>query len=236
MSFETMRVRAVLSQNSDALGGVIFASLFIGLAIWWAGHNEVASAPTMASVTVKVSADSEHGSGVYLGNGVVLTVKHVADPKNGALTVTFSDGKKVKGIASFTSPDADYALVKISELVNEPVGVLACRDIKAGEPLQVAGYPVDWGFLISHVIADNPLPKVEGAPKWDTYIVEGALAPGQSGGPAFDKDGKVVGLADAILIEPGLLVPVTVPSGFGLIVPTSTFCNELPNVHSSDSQ
>lgn len=186
--------------------------------------------------TVRINEGSptshEGASGVYLGNGLVLTARHVAvysDPANPAsgtatrntLYVITHDGKSHAAEIAFVSDDLDYAILKVSPL-NIPAAHLACRKPALDEPVTVVGNPLlIISDAVSHgtVASDVPV-TFEDLLEVGLTPLRAIIIPGNSGGPVFDSEGQVLGIA-VVAIADGV---------YGAMVSSQNICNEIPRV------
>lgn len=173
---------------------------------------------------VEVLVGGGHGSGVVLAHGYVLTAGHVAEmATDGVLTIKhpragdWVDEWTAKVV--WIDKQQDFALLKINAVVTDdtvPHATLACKPPELGQPVTIAGWPVDLGLVISKgYIGSGEGPRAFWA---KSYIVIGAIAPGNSGGPVYADDGTVIGLAVGVLSGTPL----------DIIVPVDAICDELP--------
>lgn len=146
-------------------------------------------------------------SGVYIGNGVVITAKHCTDPEGNKLksaSVIFDNGGTLVDAPSFdatviwAADKADIAAFKISVNTNVKSAELACRDPKIGETIEVVGNPLGVDFVHTW---GRVAGVVRTSPDGEEYLVpvDVAIASGNSGGPVYDAFGKVLGIADAVI-------------------------------------
>ena len=146
-------------------------------------------------------------SGVYIGNGVVITAKHCTSPEGNKLksaSVIFDNGGTPEGAPSFdatvlwAADKSDIAAFKITVNVDVKSAELACRDPKIGEPIEVVGNPLDVDFV-------HTWGRIAGVtrtfPNGEEFVVpvDVAIASGNSGGPIYDALGKILGIADAVI-------------------------------------
>lgn len=154
------------------------------------------SAPWDAAckVTVNLRAGlANGGSGTLIGvtqnEALVLTVQHVAERVGQTATCQFGD-VKVHGYVLATHPTADLALI----LVQRPPGIQpvpVAHATSANGPYYMAGYPgYDRDTLRyqrgDYVDQDS-----------DTLVITCRPEKGMSGGPTFDRYGRVVGAVSA---------------------------------------
>src|SRR5487761_282489 len=177
-------------------------------------------------------------SGVYLGNGLVLTARHcvLSDPSDATsklndLWVVSFNGQTVKAVTTSFGEDNDYAFLTV-EGFKSAAAQLACRAPVLAEPVTVIGHPflvLDWAVSTGIVSTNRPLDNdvVFASTGKDTlgilgwrYLVAATapVLPGNSGGPVFDANGDVIGVLVA---------------GFGSFsgfIPMSAICAELPRL------
>lgn len=155
---------------------------------------------------------SGHGSGFHLGGGLVMTAAHVAvvSPK---FTVQTDDGRTVDGEVLWTNTAYDVAMIDAPQLAAKSVP-LACRDPFVGEAIAIRGSPLDIGFTTTHGLVVS---RAAERGYWKSAIVADATAaPGNSGGPVYDRRGNVVGMLVGMYRQ---------QAAFSLIVPGSTLCH-----------
>ena len=151
---------------------------------------------------------SVRGSGIYLGDGYILTARHATKRQGGG---TAADPPHVSVISS-TLEEApatlvgvnqflDVALYRISqEMVPHGLSARTFSQAEAlpGERVFTVGYPLGWGPAISYGHIGNP----------DTFLqtvqsrlmqVDLSACSGNSGGGLFNARGEIVGLVHAII-------------------------------------
>lgn len=100
-------------------------------------------------------------------------------------------------------PDADWALFPLSEKPRW-LGRAKFSTAVRGEVVTAVGYP--WsGFWMSSGLVVGVADAINNATQLGPKIllVDANIAPGSSGGPLFDRHGKIVGIVAAHAIEPG---------------------------------
>lgn len=151
----------------------------------------------IAPSVVYVNRGDAFGSGFFVADGQVLTNAHVVGEKD-RVQVVLHDGRRVEGTVLERGKDGlDLALVEV------PVhGVRALPLGSAG--LRIGGWVASvghgyggvWTFTTGMV--SNIYPLDGDRPVFQTQI---PLNPGASGGPVFDREGRVVGVVTAGIEE-----------------------------------
>jgi S1-C subfamily serine protease len=201
-------------------GTIIAAALLlVGSFVW---PHAIPSQAIAGSSTVKIVLERGHGSGVYIGNNLILTAAHVVvDAKDGMVKVKTERGNILTGEVLWSSKARDVALVRVSGTVGLKAATLSCQPPKPGDIIQARGNPLSVEFFSSwgHVDGEQRTmgPWLVGVPTDMTIL------PGMSGGPVFGTDGRVVGLAVGVLMAPAGFGGVSF-TGATLIVPGSTIC------------
>jgi serine protease Do len=146
---------------------------------------------TLDKVTPSVVAVSG-GSGVVVSeDGIVLTVAHVGGRAGRDVTITFPDGQKVKGKTLGNDRGVDAGLVKITDEGSWPHAEMGkSTDLKAGQWCLTLGYPVSFERGKAPVVRigrvlQNQSPMI---------VTDCTIMGGDSGGPLFDLDGRVIGI------------------------------------------
>ncbi len=143
------------------------------------------------------------GSGFIIdADGLILTNAHVVDDAD-QVTVKLTDKREFTATVLGKDRQTDVAVLKI-EAKNLPTVVLGNPDdLKVGEWVLAIGSP--FGFDNS-VTAGIVSAKGRALPD-DTYVpflqTDVAVNPGNSGGPLFNLDGKVVGINSQIFSRTG---------------------------------
>jgi len=162
--------------------------------------------------TVGVVKGNSAGSGVIVSeDGYVLTAAHVIGNKaDQDVTLIMPDGKHVKAKTCGANAGIDSGMIKISEEGKWPFAPMGeSQSLKKGEWCFSLGHPGGYHpnrkpVLRVGRILDNS----------DTVVrTDCTLVGGDSGGPLFDLDGKVIGIHSRI----GL------PIAFNFHVPVDTF-------------
>ena len=157
-------------------------------------HVEKIIAKVMpAVVNVKIGAQ---GSGVVISeDGFVLTAGHVSGQPGRECTITFPDGKAVKGKSLGQNKTADSGLLKITTEGKYSFCEMGkSGEVKKGQWVMAIGHPGGWKQGRTPPVrlgrVNSPVDK------W--VFTECTLVGGDSGGPLFDMHGRVIGIHSRI--------------------------------------
>lgn len=153
------------------------------------------------------------GSGIILRpSGMILTNAHVVGPSRAGLTVELWDGRTMPAVVTASDAARDLATVQVAGAAGLPVLKFRATEAKAGEPVIAIGNP--WGFAgaMSKGVARGIGPVTRlGRRSWLQAAIR--LAPGNSGGPLADADGRVLGINTMVM---GDGVSLAVPAASAL--------------------
>jgi serine protease Do len=146
--------------------------------------------------TVGVQIGSAQGSGVIVSkDGYVLTAGHVSGQPGRDVTLILQDGKKIKGKTLGSNSRIDSGMIKITEEKEWPFLEMGkSADLKRGQWVIAAGHP--GGYRPGRtppVRLGRVLDATDSLVRTDCTLVGG-----DSGGPLFDMEGKVIGIHSRI--------------------------------------
>lgn len=167
----------------------------------------LASLPKAKAATVSIDLGNGFGSGVIVSkDGLVMSAAHVTGGVGKKVTIIMPDGTKRKAKTLGLMADTDAALAQITEPGEYPfVELNRTGEIELG----------DWVFSLGHSGGFN---KDRGAVARlarlvrvanTTYQTDGTLIGGDSGGPLFDIQGRLIGIHSRV--GPQLPVNMHVP-------------------------
>lgn len=155
------------------------------------------------------------GSGFIISSdGTIVTNNHVVKGAR-TLSVTLDDGTVLPAKVVGTDPRTDIAVLKVDAKKPLPFIQLGnSRNVKPGEWVVAMGNPFGLGGSVTAGIV-SAVSRDIGAGPYDQFIqVDAPINQGNSGGPLFTQDGKVIGMNTAILSPTGGSV------GIGFAIPS----------------
>ncbi|MEO8494002.1 MAG: trypsin-like peptidase domain-containing protein [Planctomycetota bacterium] len=156
-------------------------------------------AAQVVQCTVGVQVGNNHGSGVVITeSGYVLTAAHVTERPGRNATIRFPDGKTVRGKTLGLHTHADGALIKITEEGSWPFAPVVTLDDypypKPGDWCIATGHPGGFDKDRTPPVRLGRIIDVN-----ETVIrTDCAINSGDSGGPLFDMQGRVIGIHSRI--------------------------------------
>lgn len=174
----------------------------------------LAAIPKAQAATVCIDLGDGSGSGVIINaEGLVMTAAHVSTGVGKDVKVIMPDGTKLKAETLGLDSETDAALLRITEKLPEGkafpfVEINKSDDTKLG----------DWVFSLGH---SGGFDKERGAVSRigrlvrvanTTIQTDGALIGGDSGGPLFDMEGRLIGIHSRVgaVVGVNMHVPVKV--------------------------
>ncbi|MBY0382550.1 MAG: Do family serine endopeptidase [Xanthobacteraceae bacterium] len=156
------------------------------------------------------------GSGFFISaDGYAVTNNHVVDSAE-KVEVTTDDGKTYKAKVIGTDPRTDLALIKVEGGGNFPYAKLSDEQPRIGDWVLAVGNPFGLGGTVTAGIVSARGRDIGNGPYDDFIQIDAPVNKGNSGGPAFDIDGDVIGVNTAIYSPSGGSV------GIAFSIPAST--------------
>lgn len=203
-----------------AVFGVVF---IVSLAYAFQGDGvKIKPHYVQSQSTVKVLAGQGHGSGVYIGNGIVITAAHVVAHVEEA-TLKLRSGELIDAEILWSNKKRDVAALKVQPTNALASAEVSCTIPSVGDSIYSEGNPANIEFItVWGKIAGEP----QSLPLWDFVVpTDMTTVPGQSGGPVFNEAGKVVGITAGVMVLPMGFGASLIAIGY--IVPASTICELL---------
>ena len=167
------------------------------------------------------------GSGFIISaDGYAVTNNHVVQDAN-EVTVTLNDGTELKAEVIGTDPKTDLALIKIDSDKKFDFVAFTGSEPRVGDWVMAVGNPFGLGGTVTTGII-SARGRVIGAGPYDDFLqIDAAINRGNSGGPAFNLEGEVVGINTAIFSPSGGSV------GIGFAIPASVAENVITSLKES---
>ena len=168
----------------------------------------------------KQRPSGEKGQAVGTGfivdaKGTIVTNYHVVS-KADSITVTMSDGTKLPAKMLGGDEKTDLAVLKVESDKALPFVTFGdASKVRVGQAVMAVGNPFGLGGTVTTGIVSARGRDIQSGP-FDDYIqTDAAINRGNSGGPLFDMDGKVIGINTAIYSPTGGNI------GLGFAIPSS---------------
>ncbi len=182
-------------------------------------HLLPATGPTYVTLTVSRKDPSESdsrsntggqavtsGSGYLVdGNGYVMTAAHVALAKGNAVSARASNGRVYSGTVVAIKPENDMAVIKLKGFMGKSVSPASPGCVAKGDLVYTLGRPHSQGdlarvgaFEAKHFGRAVAYGKF-GYP--DALVLHMGTQKGESGGPVFDGNGKLIGMVVSTLSD-----------------------------------
>src|SRR5258708_6839289 len=156
------------------------------------------------------------GSGFFISaDGYAVTNNHVVDGA-AKVEVTTDDGKTYSAKVIGTDARTDVALIKVEGGSNFPFAKLSDGKPRIGDWVLAVGNPFGLGGTVTAGIVSASGRDIGNGPYDDFIQIDAPVNKGNSGGPAFDTNGEVMGVNPAIYSPSGGSV------GIAFSIPAST--------------
>jgi serine protease Do len=156
------------------------------------------------------------GSGFFISSdGYAVTNNHVVDHAK-TVQIKTDDGVTYKAKVIGTDPKTDLALIKVDADKSFPYVQFAQHEPRIGDWVVAVGNPFGLGGTVTAGIVSARGRDIGSGP-YDDYIqIDAPINKGNSGGPAFNVNGNVIGVNTAIYSPSGGSV------GIGFDIPAET--------------
>jgi serine protease Do len=156
------------------------------------------------------------GSGFFISaDGFAVTNNHVVDGAD-KVEVTTDDGKTYTAKVIGTDARTDLALIKVEGGSNFPFAKLSDGKPRIGDWVLAVGNPFGLGGTVTAGIVSASGRDIGNGPYDDFIQIDAPVNKGNSGGPAFNTEGEVMGVNTAIYSPSGGSV------GIAFSIPAST--------------
>jgi serine protease Do len=156
------------------------------------------------------------GSGFFISpDGYAVTNNHVVDGAD-KVEVTTDEGKTYTAKVIGTDPRTDVALIKVEGGSNFPFAKLSDGKPRIGDWVLAVGNPFGLGGTVTAGIVSASGRDIGNGPYDDFIQIDAPVNKGNSGGPAFNTEGEVMGVNTAIYSPSGGSV------GIAFAIPSTT--------------
>ncbi|MGB3867335.1 MAG: Do family serine endopeptidase [Xanthobacteraceae bacterium] len=156
------------------------------------------------------------GSGFFISSdGYAVTNNHVVEGAD-KVEVTTDAGKTYTAKVIGTDPRTDLALIKVEGGSDFPYAKLSTGKARIGDWVLAVGNPFGLGGTVTAGIVSANGRDIGNGPYDDFIQIDAPVNKGNSGGPAFDMQGNVIGVNTAIYSPSGGSV------GIAFSIPAST--------------
>ena len=156
------------------------------------------------------------GSGFIVDpSGLIATNRHVV-AKSHDIVVVLHDGTRLRATLLAAAAQADLALLQVHP--SRPLPVVSFGDsdtARPGDPILVIGNPLGLGSTVTSGIVSALDRNTVESEAVSFLQIDAALNTGNSGGPVFNAQGKVVGVSTALFSPTGAAGSV----GLGFAIP-----------------
>jgi S1-C subfamily serine protease len=142
---------------------------------------------------VTIETEDAIGSGFFIQKDLIVTNYHVIEGANSALTHLNSINKTYE-VEGYVAKDEqnDLVILKVKYNLGIPLK-LAQTMVKQGDDVLVIGSPKGLAATITKGVVSNLNTELK------LIQIDAAISPGSSGGPVFNINGEVIGIAVAQL-------------------------------------
>jgi serine protease Do len=155
------------------------------------------------------------GSGFIISSdGYAVTNNHVVQNAD-EVTVRINGGEEYKAEVIGTDPKTDLALIKIKSDRSFDYVEFADKEARVGDWVMAVGNPFGLGGTVTTGIVSARGRDIGAGPYDDFLQIDASINKGNSGGPAFNLEGKVIGVNTAIYSPSGGSV------GIGFAIPAN---------------
>ena len=172
--------------------------------------NGLAEGLQQAVVEVR-SGESASGTGIIWGGaGLVVTNAHCI--RRGASLKVIAGGKWREAHALAYHPHHDLALLAAPSVTGPLLELRDPESLRTGELLFAHGHPLGVRDALAMGVLHAVTRDKSGTPRW--IVADVRLAPGNSGGPLVDAEGRLVGINSMVVNGLGVAVPASMVQRF----------------------
>lgn len=177
-----------------------------------ASSNLSGLAELLREAVVEVRS-GEMGSGtgiIWGGAGLVVTNAHCI--RRGASLEVDADGKWREARALAYHPQHDLALIAAPSVSGPMLELRDPESLRTGELVFAYGHPLGVRDALAMGVVHTVARDRSKEPRW--VVADVRLAPGNSGGPLVDAEGRLVGINSMVINGLGVAIPSTLVQRF----------------------
>jgi serine protease Do len=172
--------------------------------------NGLAEGLQQAVVEVR-SGETASGTGIIWGGaGLVVTNAHCI--RRGASLQVIAGGKWREAHALAYHPHHDLALLAAPSVSGPLLELRDPESLRAGELVFAHGHPLGVKDALAMGVLHAVTRDKSGSARW--IVADVRLAPGNSGGPLVDAEGRLVGINSMVVNGLGVAVPASLVQRF----------------------
>lgn len=218
------RIRIKL-ESFNASWPIIFFWFFVLAGGSFTSVDRVVDGPKTSS-SVLIALPDGVGSGVYVGDGVIITAAHVVEG-NSTVRVYDSAGSFQEGRVVWSNKEYDVAQVSVSDKYRYDTSRISCSPLRLGDSIRGVGNPHGIGWLTKWGHVSSEQSRQVG--RWkDVFIVDMTIESGMSGGAVFNTRNNVAGIMVGVY-DSAVSVDGSHEGGIGFIVPSTDVCDLMKN-------
>lgn len=142
-----------------------------------------------------VRTNERQGSGVVVGQGMVVTNRHVVQGSGQCYVII--GGQRLSASVHYADPDNDLCALYVPGLNAPPVQIASYKSLRIGQRVYAVGAPQGLDLTISDGLVSGIRSNGGTFPVIQTNT---PISPGSSGGGLFDTSGQLIGITTASLI------------------------------------
>jgi serine protease Do len=174
--------------------------------------REIAERATAS--TVKLRCPRSEGTGFFVTRNLLVTNAHVLCTV-GQIKAVFADGRELYGTVMMHDDDElDLAFVHVPRAAARPLPLGDATSLQTGDRVVFIGTPRGLDFTVHEGIVSHSIRSLFGV----GYLqIDANVNAGNSGGPLFDTQGRVVGIVSAKVAEAdglGFVLPINYALGW----------------------
>lgn len=158
---------------------------------------------------VQVYRGNGNGAGtIWRSGGLIVTNNHVAGSSE-VLRIALTDGRRYEGRVVARDPEKDLALVEVDDADLPAAEIGDSTRVRPGQLVITIGHPHGQVDMLTAgiVVAAGQAATESGPRSGDLLQMDARIAPGNSGGPLVDVEGRVLGINAMVAGRLGMAIP-----------------------------